>query len=590
MPAYSVKRSGSLADISKVAGAGLRLGLVLNAVACQVAVSGIDIHSISKGVSLFSTVLKQTSKQLHQDDSLHTTECLEIAQRISGQAKAIFKEIEDMLDQVQRQDQQSTLTIQERFKMCFRKHRVTYLLAHLESIKFSLVVIIQVLQLAQALESRRSPQYPNDDSIAQERAEVQNMLIVRYWSIKKLDRLWDLARQEALDARRDERDKSSDHLSKMPEIPQKLPVIPFGVEASLKGIEESPRDMLSLTAAVLDALLDRLVFLTSSPQNSSRPDSGIQVLPPEISSDSEDDLFSNDAHDVPRGYYLEGSTTDWRKPHLQEARQRAARLRQEYADKQPRVESDSESSESSKYSKRNSDRPPPTLDFPEQGQYASSSLDEDGGIPIPSRRSEPRPYAYSGTSAGSGSDRDGQMKVWEREDIRPSARTSVQDAIDNRLPPLSPHQSRPIPMPSRGDPRSPDRLTSSMPLPPNRPPQTDPDHKHFMHSPTADARPTSYNNNNSQYPYYQQPRQQSSSSHHHHHYLTQTRSQSSATSSQSPSQQPRHHHRHHHNRSSQHSRESSRDRRRERRRTAARNILGVSAIAGFMDALESFVF
>lgn len=409
------------------------------------------------------------------------------------------------------------------------------------------------------------------------------MLIVRYWSIKRLDRLWDLARQEALDARRHEQDKSFDQTSNIPEIPPKLPVIPFGVETSLKGMEESPSDMLSLTAAVLDSLLDRLAFLTSSPHNNARADSGMQMPWPDISSDSEDDQSSNDAPDSPRGYYLEGPTTDWRKPHSQEARQRAARLRQVYADKQPRVESDSDSSESSKYSKRNPDRPSST-DFPEQGQYASPSWDEDGGIPIPNRRSEPRPYAYSGTSAGSGSDRDGPMRAWRREDIRPSARTSVPDGIDNRPPSPSPRQSRPIPMPPRGDPRSPDRMTSSMPLPPNRPPQTDPNHQHVIHSPIADTRPSSHSNN--QYPYHQPPRPQPSSSHHH---LTRTRSQSSATSSQSPTHQPRHHHRHHHSRPS-HSHESSRDRRKERRRTAARNILGVSAIAGFMDALESFIF
>ena len=41
-----------------------------------------------------------------------------------------------------------------------------------------------------------------DELIVQERADAQNMLIVRYWSTKKLDRLYELARQEAKEAPR----------------------------------------------------------------------------------------------------------------------------------------------------------------------------------------------------------------------------------------------------------------------------------------------------------------------------------------------------------------------------------------------------
>jgi hypothetical protein len=146
---------GVLTSVTTVAGAGLRLALLLNAVACQVANSGVDIHSISKAISLFSTTLKQVGQSLHANDSVRTRECMETAQAISEQAQTVFGEIEDMLDKVQKSDSYLDLPVQQRFKLCFKKQRVTYLLAQIESLKLSLAVMLQVLQLGRLLEIRR---------------------------------------------------------------------------------------------------------------------------------------------------------------------------------------------------------------------------------------------------------------------------------------------------------------------------------------------------------------------------------------------------------------------------------------------------
>src|SRR5215469_1618222 len=127
----------SMTSVTKVASSGLRLALLLNAVACQVANSGVDIYSISKGISLFAASLKQVAQSLQADTSVHTPECLETARQIGEQAQMVFDEIEDMLDKVQRADSSQDhqfLAVPQRFKACFRKHRVTYLLAQLESL------------------------------------------------------------------------------------------------------------------------------------------------------------------------------------------------------------------------------------------------------------------------------------------------------------------------------------------------------------------------------------------------------------------------------------------------------------------------
>lgn len=148
----------STGSIASVAGAGLRLALLLNAVACQVANLGIDIHSISKGITLFSTSLKQARQSLQSEHSVHTQECLDTAHQISEQALAVFEEVQDMLDQVQKpssQTNESLQSVQKRFKACFKKQRVTYLLAQLESLKFSLMVIVQVLQLGRLVEVKK---------------------------------------------------------------------------------------------------------------------------------------------------------------------------------------------------------------------------------------------------------------------------------------------------------------------------------------------------------------------------------------------------------------------------------------------------
>jgi hypothetical protein len=137
-----------------VAGAGFRLSLILNAVGCEIASAGMEIHSISKGVTLFSLMLKQVGQALQASDSVHSSEALDTAQEITNECQMVFDEIQEMLDKVttRRGDgTPSSPSIQQKFRWCFKKGRVQYLLAQLESLKMSLLVILQILQLGRLM-------------------------------------------------------------------------------------------------------------------------------------------------------------------------------------------------------------------------------------------------------------------------------------------------------------------------------------------------------------------------------------------------------------------------------------------------------
>ncbi len=113
----------------------------------------MEIHSISKSVTLFSLMLKQVGQALQASDSVHSSEALETAQEISSECRMVFDEIQEMLDKVssRKADGSTSPSIQQRFRWCFKKARVQYLLGQLESLKMSLLVMLQILQLGKLM-------------------------------------------------------------------------------------------------------------------------------------------------------------------------------------------------------------------------------------------------------------------------------------------------------------------------------------------------------------------------------------------------------------------------------------------------------
>ncbi|KIX04549.1 uncharacterized protein Z518_05419 [Rhinocladiella mackenziei CBS 650.93] len=416
---------GIIASIVGVAGAGFKLSLILNAISCEVANAGLEVHSISKTVTLFSLMLKQTGNVLQSADSVHSREAVETVKSMADESTRVFDEINDMLDRVRTKPttEGTSPTIQQRFRWCFKKHRVIYLLAQLESLKLSLSLMLQIIQLGKLMASTSRRDLPEEvaiktEAIKQERAEAQNGVIVRYWQMSTMDRLFEASQKEDEEERQaivNNETVQDDHLSMIAtdssqvsvEVPPpeyapstalaKLPVFSLGeLDQTLHQMKGSPKDMIRVSNQAIDPLLERWTLWREVRERRHNRDVGGRFAPSvqNLNEDDEDRPFHEryrEREDSPRGYYLEGNTTDWRKPNSASARYEAFRRRKEYSNYQPSVSAassdveDSPGSASSK--KRRSKR-----HIIDSGSESSAS-EPDLAQPKPRRRSSGSPTA-----------------------------------------------------------------------------------------------------------------------------------------------------------------------------------------------------
>lgn len=145
-------------SINDVVGGGIKLSLLLNAVSCEVTSPGVEIHNIAKTVSLFALTLKQIGRGFQARDSLHTGDALSIARKIAVQGRVVFDEFEQMLDKARGTGGYSVSpdsTVNQRYSQSFKPHRVTYLLAHMESLQLSLTVMSLVFQIGRSTAAQR---------------------------------------------------------------------------------------------------------------------------------------------------------------------------------------------------------------------------------------------------------------------------------------------------------------------------------------------------------------------------------------------------------------------------------------------------
>ena len=141
-----------------VAGAGFRLSLLLNAVGGELATADREIQKIAKQISLFSLMLKQVGQALQGVDSIASQAALDTAKEITAQSQTVFNEVKEMVEMSQQRDANGTLrsiTIAQRVKWCFKKQRVQYLLGQLDTLKLSLAIMLQILQLGKIIAASR---------------------------------------------------------------------------------------------------------------------------------------------------------------------------------------------------------------------------------------------------------------------------------------------------------------------------------------------------------------------------------------------------------------------------------------------------
>ena len=251
--------------------------------------------------------------------------------------------------------------------------------------------------------------------------------------MNRLDRLFNAAEQEDAEdnpSRRGQETKqrNGEHRQLAIEAPPddyrpstaliRLPIVSLGeLDQKLSQIKESPRDMLRVSAGVIDPLLDRWTRwqeIREEWADRSRSPYAASVQnfyePGGISSTQPIDIEDRDGN--PRGYYLEGTTTNWREPHSSAARQQAAQRRKQYAGFQPSVSDGSSSEEDERRQpdhqpkkqapSRNvldsgSDTSQSEPDSPRQRRMSSNTQTSTGPTlryPTSSPRS-PQPYSHS---------------------------------------------------------------------------------------------------------------------------------------------------------------------------------------------------
>ncbi|KAH0847839.1 hypothetical protein FOPE_00941 [Fonsecaea pedrosoi] len=423
----------NITPIIDVAGAGFRLSLLLNAISSEFSNAGLEVKSISKGVTMFSMMLKHTGQVLQATDSVHSQEAIETAKSIADESTRVFDEIKDMWVRVSAQDTASTTayTLQQRFRRTFRKHRVIYLLAQLESLQLSLSVMLQIVQLGKVMASTSRSDSPEEvsfkkEEITQERAEAQNALIVRYWQMSNMDALFEASQREEEEDRKSSMNNgavhddqslavsvdSSQHNSSpiAPEHPPstalvRLPVFSLGeLDHMLHQIRDSPRDMVQVSDRAIDPLLERWTIWREIRERRHNRDSGSRYAPSvhNLNEEDEETPFHEryrERDGSPRGYYLEGTTTDWRKPNSASARHEAFKRRKQYSGYQPSVSA------------------------------ASSDMeDSPGGSPSSKKRSSRRYVLDSGSESSASEAEMAQPKPRRRSSGSPGVERKIQAA------------------------------------------------------------------------------------------------------------------------------------------------------------------
>ena len=118
----------------------------------------MEIQAIARGISSFSLMLKQVGMNMQAGKSLASQRVLETVAHIAKQSQQVFDEMKRMIEMVQRKDENGniqSIAIAQRVTWCFKKQRVQYLLGQLESLKLSLSLVLQILQLARTIASER---------------------------------------------------------------------------------------------------------------------------------------------------------------------------------------------------------------------------------------------------------------------------------------------------------------------------------------------------------------------------------------------------------------------------------------------------
>lgn len=192
---------------------GSRLALNLYKLGGAVSSATRDINRIAKTVTLLSLTLKQVGAAVKEDDIVPSPEAIETVQDILDQCRAIFSEIQALVPINELSDNHEELNDDEneskplvriqKWKWSLRsKARMDYLLGHLESLKLTLLVMLQTFYMVRIIMWSRkhhtiSPERVAD-SVQNERVQMEILIIEQQMSLVSASKLFDeLRRSEA---------------------------------------------------------------------------------------------------------------------------------------------------------------------------------------------------------------------------------------------------------------------------------------------------------------------------------------------------------------------------------------------------------
>lgn len=322
--------------------------------------------------------------------------------------------------------------------------------------------------------------------VAQERAETQNLVIVRYWQINRLDRLFAAAEHEEAEERKEIEQKSHGSQNQAqfaieapPEYTMstaliRLPIPSLGeLDSTLSQIRDSPRDMLRVSESVIDPLLDRWTRLSElREQDGGRPGGRYTPSVHDLQESDDENLQRygdfHEREESPRGHLIEGITTDWRKPQSSGAKQEAAQLRKKYAAFQPSINAESSDEGNSQEARRTKKRAP--------GRIVIDSGSDTSDDSEPDLRRQRRRSSAEGSN-------------YDRRSRYPPQRPSVSHSYGNGGDTRASFGGR-IGNSPNGTPQSTPRSSVSAPRSPGVPrPVTNPVQNQYNHSYTSPLPP-----------------------------------------------------------------------------------------------------
>jgi hypothetical protein len=140
-------------------GTNLTFGLYDFSVANAFAPATEDVNKLAKEVNLLSQVLRQIGSRLKEDETLPSPDAFNTVRQILNQCQVVFTEIESLIplgpSRQNSQDESPQMSVanyspwrEELDWNALSQARTQYLLAHLESLKLTLSVMLQTLYTA----------------------------------------------------------------------------------------------------------------------------------------------------------------------------------------------------------------------------------------------------------------------------------------------------------------------------------------------------------------------------------------------------------------------------------------------------------